>query len=151
MPRNLKSALLTICQKRIEDKITVLNKNLNSIIDSRNNETKSSAGDKYETSRSLMQMEEERLKNQLSLALLMKTELSQIKNSVVTTKVDIGSIVITDKAQYFISVGLGKIVYEDETFYCISKQSPIGKKLLNRIVGDSITFNGNSFQILKLQ
>ena len=144
---DLRMALHDICNAKIEENILNLKSNLNSVIDSRNNETKSSAGDKYETSRAMMQMEEDRIRNQLSIALQMKTELSQIKKSTSTPLVNLGSVVITKQAKYYISVGIGKVSYNDERYYCISKNSPIGKLLLNKAAGDTITFNNKQIEI----
>ena len=49
----------------LRDKILIIENELNILSDEKNNITKSSAGDKFETSRSTMQIEYDKLNNQL--------------------------------------------------------------------------------------
>ena len=49
----------------LRDKILIIENELNILSDEKNNTTKSSAGDKFETSRSTMQIEYDKLNNQL--------------------------------------------------------------------------------------
>lgn len=54
------------CQRIINEKRALLEKEMKSLQESSNNETKSSAGDKHETSRALAQAEQENLGNQFT-------------------------------------------------------------------------------------
>ena len=146
----VKRKLLDICSKTITDRIDTLYENLESIRAARNNETKSSAGDKYETGRAIMQIEEDNYKKQLHQALLLKNQLEQININRSTAKADLGSLVITDVAGYFISIGLGEITLAKESYYCISPASPIGQKVMNQTAGYKLEFNGKSQVILEI-
>jgi len=118
--------------------------------ESRDNETKSSAGDKYETGRAMMHLEKEKNKVQLIKAKQLKNELAQIKIAKLSDKVIAGSLVITNQGKYFISVGLGKIIIDDIVYYAVSPLAPIGKVLLNQQVGSSINFQGKTILITHL-
>lgn len=147
---NIKEQLLEICEKDILGKMTSLENNLASIIESRNNETKSSVGDKYETGRTMMQIEEEKTKAQLMQLNQQKNELALVKRAAVSNIIDLGSLVKTNKGIYFISVGLGKVNVENTLYYCISNDSPISKILKGKRVGDEVMFNGSTIMIQNL-
>lgn len=74
--------------------------------------------------------------------LVKKIDLSRIPE-----KVEFGTIVYTDKQKMFISVALGKIVFNDETYQAISTQVPIYKVMQDLKIGDSFTINNNQFTI----
>ena len=143
----IKEQLLKACEENIEKRIKSIREVLNSIEESRNNETKSSVGDKYETGRSMMQLEEEKSKSQLFEAYQLKQELVRIDVNKTSSKIEIGSLVETNRGNYYISIGLGKVRLVNELYYCISIKSPIGMKLMSKKVGDEIEFNGNKIEI----
>lgn len=137
----LKRALYEKCVEHITTRIQAIEKRLREVEESRNNETKSSVGDKYETGRSMMQMEEEKSKTQLHEAFLVKHRLSQLPIDKVSEKVVWGSLVICNQATYFLSIGIGKVEFNQRIYYCISNESPIGKVLLGKSRGDTAHFN----------
>ena len=117
--------------------------------DSLVNDTKSSMGDKYETSREMAQQELTRLQQQLKqvendLAIL------QLLPTESTNFVALGSLVVTNQFNYLISISIGQVKFEDEVLMVISKESPIGKLLLGKSRGDKIVFNGNEIIIKDL-
>lgn len=127
----------------IKDKTQLLKFELDSINKEKNNLKKSSAGDKFETSRALMQTEYDKIHNQL---LILKNQLRAIKSISLSdkkNKVGVGSVIKTNKSFYFISIGLGKHTVDNNDIYIISLSSPIGKLLNNKKKGDKIVFNNN--------
>ena len=125
----------------IKDKTQLLKVELDSINKEKNNLKKSSAGDKFETSRALMQTEYDKIDNQL---LILKNQLRAIKSISLSDKkrkVGVGSFIKTNKSFYFISIGLGKQIIDNNDIYVISLSSPIGKLLNNKKKGDKIVFN----------
>jgi hypothetical protein len=147
---SIKQELLEACKKTITERIGMIKKNLESVRESRNNETKSSAGDKFETARAMLQIEEDNYQKQLHQALLLKNQLEQIKINSQTGRADLGSLVITGKEEYFISIGLGEITLGDKSYYCISPASPIGQKIMKQHVGFQFNFNGRDFEIKEI-
>lgn len=140
--KETKKALFQACKTHIEKRMQTIQDRLASIEESRNEETKSSAGDKYETGRAMMQMEEDKVKRQLSELVLMRKALSEIRFDQTFEYVRTGSLVETDQGHFYLTVGVGKIKLEDQSYFCISPNSPIGRLLVGKKEGDQLTFNG---------
>jgi transcription elongation GreA/GreB family factor len=140
----LKQELFDLCCESVEQRISTIESSLLEVRESRNNETKSSAGDKYETGRAMLQIEEDNYKKQLHQALLLSNQLRQIDPTKQKQKAEPGSLVSTNQGMYFISVGLGKITLADQTFLCISPASPMGQKLIGREKGFQFEFIGTT-------
>src|SRR6056297_652769 len=62
-------------------------------------------------------------------------------------KVEFGSIVITNKQNMFIALGLGKIEVDNELYFVISKDVPIYKSMENMQKGDNFSFNNIGYTI----
>lgn len=146
----IKEALYKACEEDTEKRINVIERNLKSIEESRNNETKSSAGDKYETGRAMLQIEEENNKTQLSQAMIVKHQLRKINWRKESQIVELGSLVTTTNGEYYLSIGLGKITLNNQDYYCVSAISPIGLKMMNKTAGDEIEFNGAKITIKEI-
>jgi transcription elongation GreA/GreB family factor len=124
-----------------------LGNSINAIEEAIQNETKSTAGDKHETSRAMMQLEREKLGNQLKELSSQKTELERIDISLFSEKVVKGSLVKTDKGSFFIAIALGKT---DTGVYVISPQSPLGNKLMGLKQNDKAEINGTTYLIKEI-
>ena len=134
----------------LRDKILIIENELNILSEEKNNITKSSAGDKFETSRSTMQIEYDKLNNQLiqKKNQLKKIELLDTKKKY--KSVNYGSLVITNTNKYLISIGLGQYIIDDHSVFAISLSSPIGRILLDKKKGDSFIFNNNAEKIIDI-
>jgi transcription elongation GreA/GreB family factor len=146
----IKKELYKACEDHVEKRLSTISKTFKSIEESRSNETKSSVGDKYETGRAMLQLEEEKSRRQLLEIRQVKNELGKIDLNRKAVEAELGSLVTTNKGEYYISIGIGKVKIEDGVFYCLSPGSPIGSKLLGKEVGDEIEFNGNKIEILEV-
>lgn len=134
-------------QKIIGEKIETAKLLLTSAKESRDNDTKSTVGDKHETGRAMAQFEVEKFEIQLSKAIKLNKELSMINLQKDYKKVEFGSLVIGKHGAYFISIGIGKIEVDKKDYYCISIGSPIGKLLQDKKSGDKIEFQGRKIVI----
>lgn len=128
------------CNDLISKRIANIEAILNQLEESRNNESKSSAGDKYETGRAMMHLEEEKNKTQLAEAFQALQLLQKIDPDRKNDTVTLGSLVVTTQGTYFISVGVGKVKVSEQVIYGISLDAPIGQALKNKQTGDSLTF-----------
>jgi hypothetical protein len=146
----IKKELYRACVDHVERRLTTISKTFASIEESRSNETKSSVGDKYETGRAMLQLEEEKSRRQLLEIRQVKNELDRIDLERRSDKAVLGSLVTTNKGEYYISIGIGKVIIEDALFYCLSPNSPIGAKLLGKEEGDEIEFNAGKIEILEV-
>jgi transcription elongation GreA/GreB family factor len=146
----LKQKIHRYCLHLLNQKIEELNLALTNATDAANNETKSSAGDKHETARAMMQLEQEKLGKQLKELEDQRSELEKIDISKTSVKISRGTLIQSDKGFLFLSIGLGKIVVEDKTVFAISPQSPLGLKLTGKKENDVVEFNGMKYTIQKL-
>lgn len=113
-------------------------------------ETKSSAGDKHETGRAMLQLEIEKAGQQLQSISQMNETLSKINLENTSTIAHLGSLVKTNQATYFLSISAGKLTIENENYFAISVSSPIGKLLLGKKEKELLIFNGNQIEILNI-
>lgn len=106
------------------------------------NETKSSAGDKYETAREMMQQEID-LNTTRLLQLRKQMEiLDRITTDTDSTIIIPGSLVHTTQGIYYISISAGKLSIDGNTCYAISMDSPLGAQLKGKKAGDEFIING---------
>lgn len=147
----MKKKILHLLKQKLQHQLNELTEAIALLKDSRDNDNKSSAGDKHETSRAMAQIELDNLELQLMKNQQTLQELDAISINRVSDFVESGSLVYTNYETYFISVGLGKINIEDQTCYAISLASPLGALLYKKSEGDSIDLQGRKIQILKLE
>ena len=131
----------------IINKIDLLNNELNDLRESSRNETKSSAGDKYETTRAMLQLEQDKTNKQLKEAQEQKAIFEQIDGSIISNQVIKGSLVKTGKGYLFVSIALGKAIVDGITVIALSPQSPLGMKLMGLKANDSAEINGQQYLI----
>ncbi|THH34595.1 GreA/GreB family elongation factor [Neolewinella litorea] len=145
--QSIKSQLHQACVADTDRRIATLQHILDGINTARESETKSSAGDKYETGREMLHREEVQAHRQLLQVMQDQHTLAALKPQDNHDRVTQGSLVVTQHWSYYLSVGLGKVKLEDQVYFCISAQSPIGQAFLNRGVGETVTFNGTTHTI----
>ena len=111
--------------------------------ESRDSDTKSSAGDKFETGREMMQREMDKLSALVDNTLNSIAKLDRIADLPASVVISEGSLVETDQETYFISIGYGKL----DSIYAISIESPLGLELKGKRVGDRIEMRGRNITI----
>lgn len=107
----------------LNQKIEDLAQAFENVTEAGNNETKSTAGDKHETSRAMMQIEQEKLGKQLKELQEQKYELEKTDLSKTSKQIAKGTLIQSDKGFLFLSIGLGKIVVDGKTVFAVSPQS----------------------------
>jgi transcription elongation GreA/GreB family factor len=143
----VKAQLLKLCREYVSQRIRTTQDAIASAQAAANDETKSSSGDKYETTRAMMQLEIEKNAVQLSEALKLKQALDHIKIDNQSAAVMPGSVVITNQGNYFIAISAGKLEVDGKVFFTIAPSSPIGLRLQGLKAGETTNFNGRDFQI----
>ena len=143
----IEEALFNQCQSFVNKRLQTVEAVLSSNQKALQSETKSSAGDKHETGRAMLQLEMEKAGQQLSGIVQMKVVLSKIDVLKSSKNACLGSVIITAKVSYFLSISAGQLVVADKSYFAISVSSPIGKLLLGKQEKDMISFNGKSIVI----
>jgi hypothetical protein len=148
---NIKQELYNQCLEFIEGRRNTIQNTINDIQESLGSETKSSAGDKHETGRAMLQLEREKAGNQLAEIQKEKELLSKIDISIISKTVRVGSVIYTSQFNYFIAISAGQLRVDKRMFYAISPQTPIGKLLLGKTINDSVVFRNSSFKIVNIE
>ena len=147
----IKKILFSHCKADLEKKIEILELQKKSLQKDLTSEIKSSVGDKHETGRAMIQLELEKLGNQIHKIELNYQRLNTIKDFKTSNIVSLGSIIFTDKANYYLAVAADSFKINSKVFYCISTQSPIGKLLIGKKINQSIRFNDIESIILEIK
>lgn len=146
----VKVKLHSLCVAFVEERIASAKQAILQAQASANEETKSSAGDKYETGRAMAQLEIENNAKQLAEASRLIQSLGQIRSDQESRCVQLGSVVYTNQACYYIAISAGRLVVDGVTFLAVSPASPVGMKLMNLGAGATIDLQGKSTIISKV-
>ena len=135
-----KSAVIDELDSQLLRKLSYLNTSLNQAIDSRNSDTKSSAGDKFETSREMAQIEIQKIETEISKTQQFFTDLASKASQ----------LIITDKGAFLISIPFGKVMVNTTEVFCISNSAPITKQLVNTEISANFEYRGVTYNILDI-
>ena len=144
-----KTIILDYIHQQLDKKTLELQRHFDDLKSDLGAEHKSSAGDKHETSRAMIQLEQEKLAGQLNQLQQQRETLSKIDKTI-HEKIQFGSLITTSYGIFFMSIGLGKLEINYQSIFCISTSSPIGNRLLNLSIHDSYEFNGMQNTILEI-
>jgi len=143
----VKQKLYDHCCEFVENRLKSIMNLISEIQESLLSETKSSAGDKHETGRAMLQLEREKAGQQLA-------EIQKVEGTLTKTDINkkgdivrLGSLVYTTQANYFISISAGKLTIDNIDFFAISPDAPIGLLLVSKRVGDEVIFRNQKFKI----
>jgi transcription elongation GreA/GreB family factor len=143
-----KTHLLAHCIALIDASIADIKKQMSELVTEAQNDSKSTAGDKHETARAMMQLAQEQLGKQLQEAEFKRNTLTRLDAHITHKFVAEGSIVATPDNTLFIAAPMGKIQFEGKDVFVISAQSPLGKLLMGNAAGESVSFNQRTISIL---
>lgn len=148
---SLKESLYQHCLQYVQQRMAHLHQEIERAQTSANEETKSSAGDKYEVGRAMAQLDIDMYNQQLREAGRLQAALQNIRTTIVSDHVIAGSLVITSKGVYYIAISIGTVTLEGSPYFIISPDSPIGKLMMGKRVGDSLTFNNQTHTIQAIE
>ena len=132
---------------RFLPQIQFLKNTLQEVTDAGNNETKSTAGDKHETGKAMMQLEQEKLGKQLVALETQKNDFDKIDFSIHHSTISYGSLIETNHGFFLLASAIGKLEIDDKTIFVISNKSPLGIQLLGLKLNSKTTFNGINYEI----
>jgi transcription elongation GreA/GreB family factor len=143
----MKEKILDLCKNELDAKKVEISKEIASIMESIGSDTKSSAGDKYETGREMMNQEKDKLQSQLVNINRQLGTLHQINAFEKYDTVNFGALVKTSMAIYFISISYGKMTIDGEEVFLISAITPLAQQMIGKKAGDKIDWNGKEILI----
>lgn len=146
-----KEELYQYCQQNVQQRVERIRFEIKSIQQSANEETKSSAGDKYETSRSMAQLEIDRNIAQLRETEKLLSSLKSFRSDAPLNRIQAGSLVTTSNDIFYIAISLGSIKLNGQIYFVVSPDSPIAKLLLNKQVGEFFVWNGVTRTVISIE
>jgi transcription elongation GreA/GreB family factor len=147
----LKNEAYNYCGQFVSERLGRIQSQIKELETALTSETKSSAGDKHETGRAMIQLEREKLGQQLSELEKTQQLLSKVPKDRKSQLVGLGNLVITDSFTYYIAISAGEYKNSKNSVYCISAATPIGKLIYGKAVGDTFHFNGKTSTILTIR
>ena len=143
----LKEQLYLQCGEYLRTKEAEIKTAINEAQEAANSDTKSSAGDKFETGRESMQQEIDLNLTRLGELNKQKQVLENIipvqKGSVVMP----GSVVHTNSGNYYIAISAKQLRADGVIYFAISISSPIGEKMAGKKAGEWFEMNGKKYMI----
>lgn len=147
----IKTEVITGISVFLKEKLNHLQHEIDQLRNDIASDSKSTAGDKHETSRAMAQLEMEKLGKQFQDYQKQHQWLIQITNSNQKTEncIKLGSLIQLSNGWYLLGIGLGKIDLSFGSVFCISAHSPIGQQLLNKQIGDEIALQNLKLKVEK--
>lgn len=144
----VKQQLYEYCQRYVRDRSARIRKQLEDLRESLDSETKSSSGDKHETGRAMIQLEQERLAQALQEARRLELDAERLpKPASPHGPLAPGSLVRCMGQWYYIGIGAGAVELDGTRYFCISPASPAGMQFLGKAPGDEVVLPAGTFRI----
>ena len=146
MSHQRKSAVIETMLGLLEARIQDAQSAREGLTQSRDTASKSTAGDKHETGRAMMEAELSRAEDQLQKALRMRNELKQLPSGDLEV-IGQGAWVQTNLGEFMVSIGIGRIVVDENACFALSGGSPLGQALIGAKEGEEREFQGRRYTI----
>lgn len=145
----IKQQLLQICNEHVEKRIADYKNEIDLIKESIESNDKGSSDDDDSGNGKLLNDLEKNM-GYLNEARKTQDYLKLVKGNLLSTSAALGSLVKTDSLHFFISISVGKIEIDNQDYYAISLQSPIGQLLKQKSAGDTFEFNGTKYTVTEV-
>ncbi len=147
----IKEKLFNLCKEYVALRIATAKSAMDIAQAAASEESKTSMGDKYETSKALLHIEKDKAAGQLSEAIKLDRVLNEIQTIPSNNnKVDLGNLVLTTNGNFYISISVGKLTVAKNNYFAISLASPVGQLLYGLKVGEEMDFNKRTARILEI-
>lgn len=138
---------------QLHERVGELQQAWSELLESNQQEGKSSAGDKHETAGAMVHLEMEKLAKQLEEGRRQLSEVEKYNPDRMpeSNQVQMGSLVQTTTGWYYLITSLGKLTLNGETCFVLSGASPLGRMLMNKRLGEIIVRDNMRMQILSIE
>ncbi|MBD2768237.1 3-oxoacyl-ACP synthase [Hymenobacter sp. BT664] len=143
-----KPALHAACAAFIEQRIAAARTAMQAAQESSSSETKSSAGDKYETGREMANAERDRNAAHMQQAQQLRAELARISPDSPCDTVRPGALVTTSLGRFYIGISAGKLEVAGEECFAVSVAAPVAVALKGLRAGEQVVFNGKPVRVM---
>ncbi|TWR23888.1 3-oxoacyl-ACP synthase [Mucilaginibacter achroorhodeus] len=147
----LKEQLHQACVAYVQQRIQAATEAIEQAQQAQTDDTKSSAGDKYETGREMAQQESNRNAAQLAEANKLMVALNRISTNGNLLTAEAGSVVATDNGSFYLAVSAGILSVDGKSYFAVSAASPIGLHIKGKTAGEKFSLNGKDYNILSVE
>ena len=148
---SIKTRLHALCLTYVHQRLAAIQAAINAAQESANSETKSSAGDKYETGRAMAQNERDRNLVQLQQARQLLAEIQRINPELPCDAVRPGALVQTSMGWFYLGISAGKLPLDGTDYFAVSAAAPVAAALVGKRAGEAVDFNGKSVRVLAVE
>ena len=145
-----KNKLKQYCHHIINQRIAVSKAAIENAQESASSEEKSSAGDKYETSRAMSHLEGDMHSRQLAENVKELSALHGINTNIIYQLITSGALVKCDGISFFVAIGIGKQTIDGEMIWFLSPGAPLAKRMEHKKAGDTFIFSGKETLIAEV-
>ena len=142
----LKRRLVKAIALQLEAQLAQLTAKIDSAREAAKGEVKSSAGDKYETGRAMMHLEEEMFTRQRASIFEQRAALAELPLEA-QEEVTLGALVESSRGPLFFSVGIDSVEIDGVGYLCLSPEAPLAEALWGAEAGDEVDFRGVQIQV----
>ncbi len=145
-----KEELYETLLRQLEGRYAEMQQGWCSLMESNQQEGKSSAGDKHETAGAMVHLEMEKLSKQMEEARRQLSEVEKFHPDRVSHigQIQMGSLVQTTTGWYYLITSLGKLTVSGEACFVLSGASPLGRLMMGRSEGEVFSIGDREMQIL---
>ena len=147
----LKNRIITHLTALLQERIKIYQAEWLTLQQELGQSTKSSAGDKYETSVEMEQQSRNQLEKQLVQNKRHLTELELLKTELNATSCKKGTLVHCSNQLLFISIPFGKFIFEEKEILILGPTSPLAQVFLGKKEKETVVFAGKSYYIDKIE
>lgn len=141
MSLELKKKVIDHTLGRLKEKHRDLKIEMEKLVASSAEETKSSMGDKYETGRAMVMQEQEKIADRIDQVQDQMNRLLAIDVNKIFQEVQFGALVITDKAYFLVSISHGLVQLDQTPVFLVSPTAPVAQAMLGKEVKSSFSVN----------
>jgi hypothetical protein len=141
-----KKALFEHLSGIIKEKISMLQADIADLQKGMTEDSKSSAGDKFETAREMAQQELSKLSTQLNEQQRLKSLIDN-QSADKAAQVQLGAVVETNKGLFLVGIPIGNRSFQGKEVIGIGLGAPLGQLLLHKKKADQVVFNNQQFII----
>ena len=145
-----RTSILRHCRALLEARASEYTRELAGLDEAAAGETKSSAGDKYETAREMIAQSRGILERNLSEARAGLDALTRMSAAPQGPRILFGTLAETSQGWHLLGASLGELEIDGNTIRLISLASPLGAALKGKSAGDRVPWRGGDLEILRI-
>lgn len=150
--QELKEKIFQAAIRQLKEKISLLQQERKAVSEGILEDTKSSAGDKFETGREMMTQDLKTIETTIEKLQEDLDEIYRVQSIKSNSEaVREGSLIQLGTDFFLISASIGQLEVDGKKYFLLSRNSPLGQVLIGKKKGENVLFRGKPQAILDVQ